>query len=156
MPLGLQHSRGSVPTTTKQSKVKDPHSVRMGELAVTALSTQDESADGGYEPRSATAPHHGLAVHMRVENMANQFPRTELGALLQVEPYNRYPASFSGKVPLFQELLPGQAVEFDFLFSVRDGTRPMMLILKAESIRNDRCTAHPNGAQCGIGAMKLN
>jgi hypothetical protein len=125
-----------------KKKDKDKYSVRMGELLVTAVSVDDESSSVGYAPRSSPAPHHDVAIHVRVENLAKQFPCTSLEPFLQVEPYDQYHYSWTKSLPPLDELLPGQVVEFDYSFSARDGTRPVMLVLKAESIRRQRCTEH--------------
>jgi hypothetical protein len=132
-----------------KKKDKDRYSVRMYEFLVTVVSVDDESSSVGYDRSSSATPHHDVAVHVRIKNLSKQFPCTGLSAFLQVEPYNQYHQSWTaGSQPLLGDLLPGQVVEFDYPSRARDGTRPAMLILKAESssaslFTNDqRCTQH--------------
>jgi hypothetical protein len=97
--------------------------VRMGELVVTVVSVDDESVGAGYTPSSSPAGYHDVAVHVKIENVSNQFPCTNLNAFLQAEPYNEYHQSWAkGHWASLEELLPGQVIGIDYVFSVRDGT----------------------------------
>jgi hypothetical protein len=138
-PMSTAPSNGSSQKPPK-SKLKDKHSVRMGELLVTATSIEDEPVNNRSGP-----PHRIFVVHVRIQNVGKRFPCTSLNPYLVVEPFYEYPASLlSEEQPLTDELLPGETAEGQYSFDIRDGVVPKGLSLKAEDSREIRCTELPN------------
>lgn len=126
----------------QKTKVKDTHSVRMGDLLVAATSIEDGPPHGRSGP-----PHRTFVVHVRIQNVGKQFPCTSLNAYLAVEPFYEYPAwlLLEGQ-PWTHELLPGETAEGQYSFEIRDGVVPKELLLKAQDSRETRCTEHPDWA----------
>jgi hypothetical protein len=123
----------------QKTKSKDTHSVRMGELLVAATSIEDGPSD-----RKSGPPHRIFVVHVRIQNVGKRFPCTSLSAYLVVKPFYEYPASlFSEEQPSTHELLPGETVEGQYSFDIRDGVVPGELLLKGEDSRETRCTEPP-------------
>jgi hypothetical protein len=124
----------------RKSNLKDTHSVRMGELRVDATSIENGPAN-----RRAGPPHRIFVVHVRVQNVGKEFPCSSLKAYLVVEPFYEYAAwLLSEGRPSTYELLPGETVEGEYSFEIRDGVVPKELLLKAQESREARCVEHPD------------
>jgi hypothetical protein len=136
-PAATPPSRASA--KPQKTKLKDTHSVRMGELLVAATSIEE----GPSNTRSGP-PHRIFAVHVRIQNVGKRFPCTSLNAYLVVEPFYEYHASWSEDQPSTHEQLPGETREGQYSFDIRDGVVPGELLLKAEDSREARCTEHPD------------
>src|SRR5437899_685786 len=107
---------------------KDKHTVRMGELLVSAISIED-----GPSNRISGPPHRIFGVHVRIQNVGKQFPCTTLKAYLVVKPFYEYPPSMLFEdQPSPNELLPGQTAQGQYTFDIRDGVVAKELLLKAE------------------------
>jgi len=121
-----------------KSKLKDRHSVRMGEFLVTAASVEDEPLSKRSGPL-----HRVFAVDVRIQNVGKRFPCSSLSASLVVQPFYQYSASFlSDDRPSTHELLPGETAEGRYSFDIRDGVVPKELVLKSQDSRDTRCAEH--------------
>lgn len=127
-PLAGATASGGLSRESRKSKLKDKHSVRMGELLVDATSIED------YPPNQrADPPHRIFVVHLLIQNVGKQFPCSSLKAYLAVEPLYEYPAwLLSEGQPSTSELLPGETVQGRYTFEIREGVIPKELLLKAQ------------------------
>ena len=142
--------RAAGPASGRQPRASDKksrYSVRMGELLITATAVGSKPITGD-EP-GAEQPlrrHHFFIVHVKVKNVGKRFPCASLDAGLEVNPHYEYPpdAGQTKRLPEVDELLPGEETEGDYIFNVRTGVKPVVLILKSKDLRERRCREHPD------------
>ncbi len=129
------------PAQTLAKKKRDPHIQRIYELVFRVVSLKSESP-----PRRSSSeaefPHRLVTIHAVVTNVAKQFPCTELKPFLEVSPYYRYHSEWNETPSGFGELLPGQTVEVDYQFFIREGTTPVALVVKVRQSDSERCALH--------------
>jgi hypothetical protein len=125
---------------TQNAKLKETYSARISELRISATSAEE----GPVDATRPGPPHRMLIVHVRIQNISKRFPCTSLTASLRVEPFYEYPALLSQEQPSTDELLPGEAVEGQYSFDIRDGVVPDELVLTARESQETRCTEHPD------------
>ncbi len=125
----------SLPTLGKGLS-KDTHSVRMGELLVSADSVENFPAG------SSGLAHEVFTVHVQMHNVGKQFPCTQLTVYLLVEPFYQYAEMLNGHEPSTSELLPGEITEGQYSFDIREGVVPKELLLKAQEGTEERCATH--------------
>ncbi len=111
---------------------KDKQSGRFGDLLITATAIED------YGETPHQGDHHRVSVSVRVKNLgkraicASFTPR--LRATLDLE----YGNILRSEEPRMSELLPGEETSGTYVFSVKDGVKPLQLVLKPLN-RSLRC-----------------
>lgn len=123
-------------STPAKARVGEIHSVRMGELLVTADYVESESAG------THGLAHRVFTLHVQIHNVGKQFPCTRLAVYLVVEPFYQYAALPNGRKPSIPELLPGEITEGQYSFVMREGVVPKELLLEAHESGEERCAAH--------------
>ena len=106
---------------------KDKHSGKFGDLHVTA--TQLES----FESASHRGDHHHVAVFVRVENAGKGVICASFTATLRTSFDLEYHSDWVmplPKWPKMDEMLPGESAEGSYDFNVKDGVKPLELVLK--------------------------
>ena len=112
---------------------KEPYSARAGDLqfVVTSLETP-ETVVGNVQrvPHHPIDAHHFVVVHVTVKNLGKRAACAYFTARLKAEfgIVVRRDLIFD-EGPHIHELLPGEVAEGRYIFEVKDGVRPLELIL---------------------------
>jgi hypothetical protein len=106
----------SLPSLTAQERKT---SQRIGDLAVTLV---------GVEVRDNQDDHHKIVVRLQAENAGKHALCARLGATLKAT----FGLQYRGIANSLQisELLPGEKVEGEYEFSVKNGVEPLQILLK--------------------------
>jgi hypothetical protein len=125
---------------------KEKNSARSGdqEFWVTSFESP-ETVLGivGTIPHRPSTGHHFVVVHLKVKNLSKRAACAYFTARVKAEfglEYRRDLIFFEDEVPHIHELLPGEETIGSYVFQVKDGVRPLELIME------------PKGKQgCGQG-----
>jgi len=148
-PFGISHMRKFFSLglallsfyQTAQGDQRSTHSVRLGDLQVTAIATRIASIQdlqhNGLRPRDG---YQIVFVLLRVKNVARYPNCSDLDVWLSVKQGYQYPKSFGfGNPPRTSTLPPADESSGEIAFEVKIGTEPYSLKLVRNAIGDDLC-----------------
>jgi hypothetical protein len=107
-------------------------SQRIGDVVITLLGIEDRGIE-------SSGDHYRVAVGLRAENIGKQALCTSFAATIMATFGLEY-RGYSGATPFrIWELLPAEKTEGEYVFSLKNGTQPLQLILKPHS-QSQTCT----------------
>ena len=108
-------------------------SQRFGDSVITFLGVENGTAANGSD-------RHQIAVRLRAENIGKRALCIEFQATMKATFGLEYSGTYYTPEPFkIRELLPSEKTEGEYMFSVKNGTQPLQLILKPLS-QSQTCT----------------
>jgi hypothetical protein len=120
-------------STTMQAEDAQKLSQRFGDSVITFLGVEKGTEVSGSD-------RHQIAVRLRAENIGKRALCIEFQATMKATFELEYIGTYYTPKPFkIRELLPSEKTEGEYMFSVKNGTQPLQLILKPLS-QSQTCT----------------